>query len=67
MEAITLGRCDNHADEMACGGLVPKGPRCFNRAAHIAVYDEIDGNTRDTMKLWTSWGRRTSAWLTHRL
>lgn len=52
-----LGACDNHADAMACGGLVPKGPRCHNRATVLMVYVETvnpwDGkpNTVETAKL----------------
>lgn len=57
MSPISLGSCDNHADAMESGGLVPKGPKCFNKATVVMVYVETvnpwDGkpNTVETAKL----------------
>lgn len=54
---MNLGPCDNHADEMYHGGLIPKGPRCFNRATGVMVYVETlnpwddTPNTYETAKL----------------
>jgi hypothetical protein len=57
---ISLGSCDNNYGNMEYGGLIPKGPKCGNRATLVMVYVETinpwDGkpNTVETAKLCDS-------------
>lgn len=54
MEPLNLGRCENHVDEMDCGGLIRKGPRCWNKAEFVAEYYQTVFEKRPAlMKLCT--------------
>lgn len=72
MTTISLGACDNHADAIEYGGLVPKGPKCFNKATGLMVYVETinpwDGkpNTVETAKLCDECLKHTKSYVRHK-